>query len=252
MIGHRSAHHHGPSNDASAAVPLSRRRRPPDPPRHRWVSRVVAVLLLLITALLRGCVDRTRTSVPGPDRVAMSWQRKVVDRSADALASPVGARRFTNCSLKVHQDHGPGALRSPVLRNHLGSLSSRAGADGAGAELANLGLPAPDVERERNWLIGVRQQLDPESGSGSVDASRPEAERRVGSGDRAAEPGRISRNPSAATKMSRCVRPDSRNVNTLQLSCWRWELSVALRSPCCCCWWPCCSGMRLAAGVRIP
>ena len=99
-----------------------------------------------------------------------------------------------------------------------------------GAELANLDLPAPELQfSERNWLIGVRQQLilrldletlQPLPGLKlSVDMD-PMAMRAIqASGPIPAQALRRAKDEPEAVRWR--LQPGS--VNTLQLSCWRWS-----------------------------
>jgi hypothetical protein len=120
----------------------------------------VAVALLLLTTLLAGCVQvETSLTFPAPGRLqitqtstsstgqALPWQRD--------LAAALGGG-----SVVVERDHGRQSLRNRPLPagqalTWLGQSLER------GAALAGVSLPKPELDlRERNWLIGVQQQLE--------------------------------------------------------------------------------------------
>lgn len=147
----------------------SRRRRPrPEPPppppvgatKTPWGFALVAVALLLLTTLLAGCVQlETSLSFPAPGRLQITqtstsatgqtlpWQRDL-------------ARALGGGSVVVERDHGRQSLRNRALPAGqalawLGQSLER------GAALAGVSLPKPELElHERNWLIGVQQQME--------------------------------------------------------------------------------------------
>ena len=147
-----------------AAMARRRRRLPPPPPAPPtgsttapWGFALVAVVLLLITVLLGGCVDlETSLHFTAPGRLQLSqtsesstgnplpWQRQLAEELGD---SPWTRR----------QDHGLLRLRAPALpaSQALDLLSTTLE---QGAALAAVDLPEPAFSlEERNWLLGVRQ-----------------------------------------------------------------------------------------------
>ena len=141
------------------------RPEPPPPPpvgttNPPWGFALVAVALLLLTTLLAGCVQlETSLNFPAPGRLqitqtstsatgqALPWQRD--------LAAAIGGG-----AVVVERDHGRQSLRNRALPADqalawLGQSLER------GAALAGANLPKPELAlRERNWLIGVQQQME--------------------------------------------------------------------------------------------
>ena len=141
------------------------RPEPPPPPpvgatKTPWGFALVAVALLLLTTLLAGCVQvETSQSFPAPGRLqisqtstsatgqALPWQRD--------LAAALGGG-----SVVVERDHGRQSLRNRALPTSQ-ALAWLSQSLERGAALAGVNLPKPQLElRERNWLIGVQQQME--------------------------------------------------------------------------------------------
>jgi hypothetical protein len=217
---------------------LARRRRrlpppPPAPPTGPTTAplgfALVAVVLLLITALLGGCVDldtSLRFTAPGRLQISQTsqsstghplpWQRQ--------LAS---ALQFTPWS--VRQDHGQLSLKAPALPAQQ-ALDLLAATVEQGATLAAVDLPTPQFSlQERNWLLGVRQDFH-----GSLDLRglqalpgldlkltlEPWPQRAI----RKAEPLAVEALPARQGRPSTLVwhvQPGA--LNQLELSCWRWS-----------------------------
>ena len=145
-----------------------RRRRLPEPPpppptgatRAPLGFAVLVLVLLLLTALLGGCVDlntNLRFTAPGRLQVSQSsrsltgqplpWQRQL-------------ARSLEGSPFRIRQDHGVLRLQAPSLPagqalELLSTTVARA------AALAAVDLPPPQLQsRERNWLLGVHQRLN--------------------------------------------------------------------------------------------
>ena len=148
------------------ALARRRRQKPPPPPapptgptQAPWGFALVAVALLALTVLLGGCVEldaSLRFGAPGRIQLSQSsvsptdrplpWQRQL----AEAL-------RHT--PFKVRQDHGRQSLTAPMLpaAEALALLSQTLE---TAAQLAAVDLPPPQLSlRERNWLLGVSQEL---------------------------------------------------------------------------------------------
>jgi len=148
---------------------MARRRRrqqpsaPPPPPtgptRAPWGFALVAVALLALTALLGGCVQldtSLRFTAPGRIQVGQI-SRSATDQPLPWQRQLATALRET--PFKIRQDHGRQTLTAPVLpaAEALALLSQTME---EAARLAALDLPAPQLDlRERNWLVGVRQDL---------------------------------------------------------------------------------------------
>ena len=221
------------------AQALARRRRrpiappPPAPPTGPttapWGFALVALALLLITALLGGCVDletSLRFTAPGQLQISQSsqsstgsplpWQRQL---AADLQAS----------AWKQRQNHGELQLRAPALpaRQALDLLASTVK---QGAALAAVDLPDPDFALiERNWLLGVRQRfhcsldlrgLQPLPGLQLSLSLEPLPQRAV----RRAEPLPVQVKRSSQGNSSALVwRLQPGSMNQLDFTCWRWS-----------------------------
>lgn len=213
-----------------------RRRGPPEPPppptgptQAPLGFAVVAIVLLLLTALLGGCVDlETQLRFPGPGR--LQFEQRSQSQTDQPLPWQSQWRQgLRGRSLRVDQDHGRLTLASPVLpaaqalRLLQDSLEQ-------GAALANLDLPAPELDfQERNWLIGVRQRLaiqldletlQPLPGLQLSVALEPLPLRAIQSSGPI--PARAMRRGKGEPEAVRW-RLEPGAVNTLQLSCWRWS-----------------------------
>jgi hypothetical protein len=145
-----------------------RRRRLPEPPpppptgatRAPLGFAVLVLVLLLLTALLGGCVDlntNLRFTAPGRLQVSQSsrsltgqplpWQRQL-------------ARGLEGSPFRIRQDHGVLRLQAPSLPagQALDLLSTSVA---RAAALAAVDLPPPQLQSsERNWLLGVHQRLN--------------------------------------------------------------------------------------------
>jgi hypothetical protein len=220
------------------AMARSRRRRrqsdePPPPPTGPTQAplgfALVAIALLLITVLLGGCVQlETTIQLPSPGRLQIS------QTSLSATGQPLPwqqqlAVALRQTPLRITADHGRQILTAPVLPAAdalalLGSSLQDA------ARLAGVSLPEPQLSlQERNWLLGVRQQLvieldlrqlQPLPGLSLTVQLEPMRPRAV----RLAEP-----LPAVASVSGRVQTPRLRwslqpgALNRLQLSCWRWS-----------------------------
>ena len=251
------------------AMARSRRLRrlpeePPPPPTGPTQAplgfAVVAIALLLITVLLGGCVQlETSLNLPSPGRLQLT------QTSLSATGRPLPwqqqlAVALRQTPLRITADHGRQTLTAPVLPapDALALLGSSLQ---QGARLAGVSLPEPQLSlQERNWLLGVRQQLlleldlrqlQPLPGLSLTVQLEPMRPRAV----RLAEP-----LPAVASVSGRAQSPRLRwslqpgALNRLELSCWRWSrlglggLAIALLLVLV-------SGLqrlRLAAGFGLP
>jgi hypothetical protein len=251
------------------AMARSRRRRrlpeePPPPPTGPTQAplgfAVVAIALLLITVLLGGCVQlETSLKLPSPGRLQLT------QTSLSATGRPLPwqqqlAVALRQTPLRISANHGRQTLTAPVLPapDALALLGSSLQ---QGARLAGVSLPEPQLSlQERNWLLGVRQQLlleldlrqlQPLPGLSLTVQLEPMRPRAV----RLAEP-----LPAVASVSGRAQSPRLRwslqpgALNRLELSCWRWSrlglggLAIALLLVLV-------SGLqrlRLAAGFGLP
>ena len=220
------------------AMARSRRRRrlpeePPPPPtgptRAPLGFALVAIALLLITVLLGGCVQlETSLNLPSPGRLQLT------QTSLSATGRPLPwqqqlAVALRQTPLRITADHGRQTLTAPVLPapDALALLGSSLQ---QGARLAGVSLPEPQLSlQERNWLLGVRQQLlleldlrqlQPLPGLSLTVQLEPMRPRAV----RLAEP-----LPAVASVSGRAQSPRLRwslqpgALNRLELSCWRWS-----------------------------
>ena len=159
----------------SAAPPaVSRRRRsrkpapPPPPPTGPTqapalgFALVVAAVLLGVTMLLSGCVRiDADLNTPAPDRLQLSWWM----RSNTEQLLP-WQKRF---ELSLKQQHPEVAIRHQHRGDQRFATESMSSAEMGSllrdvveiaADSAGLRLPPPTVQLlERNWLVGVEQQL---------------------------------------------------------------------------------------------
>ena len=220
------------------AQALARRRRPiasppPAPPTGPttapWGFALVALALLLITALLGGCVDlETSLRFTAPGRLQISQS------SQSSTGSPLPWQRQLAADLqgsawKQRQDHGELQLRAPALpaRQALDLLASTVK---QGAALAAVDLPDPDFALiERNWLLGVQQRfhcsldlrgLQPLPGLQLSLSLEPLQQRAV----RRAEPLPVQVKRSSQGNSSALVWHLQPGVmNQLEFTCWRWS-----------------------------
>lgn len=216
---------------------VRRRRRQPDPPpppptgptAAPWGFALVVIALLAITLLLGGCVQLdTTVQFPAPGRL----QLQQTSRSATGQPLPwqqqlASALRSTPWSIR--QNHGELLLQAPVLPAPDALALLRTTLRSA-ADLAALPLPEPQLElRERNWLLGVRQQVHLSLDLRAVQALpglqltlqfEPASLRSV----RHAMPQSVQQLPASRRQRERLRWPlQPGAVNELDLACWRWS-----------------------------
>jgi hypothetical protein len=229
---------------AGPSRPGRRRPEPPPPPpvgptrAPVGFALLVAVVLLLLAGLLGGCMEvRTDLRFEGPGRLQLSHHL----RSATGSETPWQRRFSAALEGRLPEISSPGPFRAdrrggerilstPVLpaRQALEALS---GSLEVAGQLSGVALPEPVLRwQERNWLVGVRQQLELELDLRAIAAIpglelgvaltpvRPGAVLR-------AEPDGVLRAPAADRRDRRRLlwplRPGERN--RLELRCWRWS-----------------------------
>lgn len=224
-----------------------RRRRPqppPEPPpapvgttRPPWGFAGLAVLLLalvLLASLLGGCMEvRTDLHFQGPGRLQVShglasasghptpWQQR--------LAQALGPKGFRPSERAPSAAPGSVELRTAVLPADQ-AIAALSASLKAAAGLAGLDLPPPVIElQERNWLVGVRQNLRIELDLAEVPALpgldlswrlRPLAPSAV----RRAEPLPVRVEPRIGSREPAVLWPLALgHRNRLELNVWRWS-----------------------------
>lgn len=217
---------------------VGRRRRrlaaeePPPPPvgptRAPFGFALVALAVLVgLALLLGGCVQvRAELQFHGPGRLQVGFEQH-------GQAGPANPwqRQFAALLRRQGFSAGPAGpesvWRSPVLPASQ-ALDRLGEALESAARLAGVSLPPPELDlQERNWLVGVRQQLRFELDLGAIEPLpgldlalelrplRPAAVRR-------AEPEPLrSLAPAHASVLRWPLRPGA--VNRLELRCWRWS-----------------------------
>lgn len=218
------------------AMARRRRRLPPPPPAPPtgpttapWGFALVAVVLLLITALLGGCVDlETSLNFTAPGRLQLS------QTSQSSTGNPLPWQRQLAAELgdspwKRRQDHGLLRLRTASLPASQ-ALELLSATFEQGADLAAADLPPPAFSlEERNWLLGVRQtfrcsidlrSLQPLPALQLKLVLEPLPLRAV----RLAEPVPAQLLPSRKGKASRLIwRLQPGAINQFEFRCWRWS-----------------------------
>jgi hypothetical protein len=231
---------------------LGRRRRPLPPPEPSpppvgptraplgFAVIVAGLLLLLLLATgLGGCMQvRSELRFEGPGRLQLRhvlgstsgapipWQQ----RWADGLLQ--GPAPFRRDHRGARSGAGTGerqSLSTPVLPAAQ-TLDALAGSLRSAAALADLPLAEPQLLlQERNWLVGVRQQLTlsidlrPMEALPGLDLSlrlvpvRPSALRHAAPLQPRAVGGESGREPALLWTL----QPDQ--LNQLELCCWRWS-----------------------------
>ena len=123
---------------------------------------LVLAVLLGLTLLLSGCVRvSAEIDLAGPDRLAMSWRiNSLSGQSLPWQQNFARALRSEGLNWTVHQDRtGSLNLISPTLGADRAAMLMRSSVELAGRS-AGVTLPTPELSVvERNWLIGVQQQL---------------------------------------------------------------------------------------------
>ena len=153
--------------------PTNRRRRQPAPPPppptgptpapSAGFAVLVLAVLLGLTLLLSGCVRVSADiELAGPDRLAMNWRiNSLSGHSLPWQKNFERSLRSEGLSWTVKQDRtGSLNLTSPVMQSDRAAQLMRSSVELAGRS-AGITLPTPDLSiAERNWLVGVQQQLN--------------------------------------------------------------------------------------------
>lgn len=212
---------------------------PPPPPvgptRAPLGLAVLVAILVLLTLLLGGCVQvRAELHFGAPGRL------QLVEQLSPSQGQPPGPwqRQFAAALQELGLRPRPATgQRSGVVRLEgamqpaATTLNTLAASAQQAARLAGVSLPAAQLHwRERNWLVGVRQELALEldlraaGGVPGVDLSldlqplRPRAVRR-------SQPEPVQRLPSQGRQGGPRLRWPLRlgARNQLELRCWRWS-----------------------------
>jgi hypothetical protein len=210
-----------------------RRADPPPPPQPPvgptqgplGFAALVAVLLvvLLLAGLLGGCMEvRSDLRFAGPGRLALHHQL----RSAAGPPTPWQRRLEADLAGRGFRIEARGnrqRLRTPVLPASE-ALDALATSLARASALAGSPLPPPRlVFQERNWLVGVRQQLEVAIDLRSVEPL-PGLRLELGLGPlssaavRAAAPQPARRDGDGVVWL---LRPGA--MNKLEVHCWRWN-----------------------------
>jgi hypothetical protein len=186
-----------PGSPAPAA-PVGRTRAPVG------FAVVATVLLLLLTVLMAGCLRiETTLEFPAPGQVRLD--QRLLDASGRDL----------------RDDRPPVALLTPSqLRRRLATDTEKA------AAVLGRPLSPPELDwQERNWLVGVWQQIELRWDLSSLDPGAglelPVHLRPLNAADvRLAEPIPADADPAGG----RLWQLQAGAVNRLQLACWRWSV----------------------------
>jgi hypothetical protein len=220
---------------AGAAAPPGPPPPPVGPTRAPLGLAVLVAILLLLTLLLGGCVQvRAELHFGAPGRL------QLVEQLSPSQGQPPGPwqRQFAlalqELGLRPRPSSGQrfGELRlEGPMQPAAATLNTLAASAQQAARLAGVSLPAARVHwQERNWLVGVRQELALEldlraaAGVPGVDLSldlqplRPRAVRRS-----QPEPVRVlpSQRGQSGSRLRWPLRLGERN--RLELRCWRWS-----------------------------
>ena len=148
----------------------SRKPKPPPPPptgptrgpSGGFAALVLAVLLGL-TVLLSGCVRVSADlELGGPDRLAMHWQiNSLSGRRLPWQENFANALQSEGLNWSVNQQRAGGlTLSSPTLTGQQASTLLSRSVELAGRTAGQTFPPPELLMQERNWLIGVQQDLE--------------------------------------------------------------------------------------------
>ncbi len=215
---------------------FKRRKLPPPPPSPptgptRAPSAGFAILVISVliglTLLLSGCVRITADlSLTGPNRVEMSWE--INSRSGlslpwqDAFGSEL---RQMNLPWRINTSgNGQLHVKAPTLNSEDAAALLSQTVEAAG-RAAGLDLPAPTLSLdERNWLLGLRQDLVLELDLTALEGLKElEIAVRIGQVESLKS---LQSSPAVASNngMGQLIWPLTiGEQNRLQLSQWRWS-----------------------------
>jgi hypothetical protein len=214
---------------------FNRRKLPPPPPSPptgptrapAGFALLVIAVLVGLTLLLSGCVRITADlNLPGPDRVEMAWT--IDSRSGlklpwqDAFSQEL---RAMHLPWKIRNSgNGHLEVKAPTQNSEdAAALLSQTVA--AAGRTAGLVLPAPTLKlEERNWLVGVKQELLLELDLSALE-SLNELQIAVRLGNQTSLR-RLQSSPAMASKNTKgeLIWPLTIGVqNRLQWTQWRWS-----------------------------
>ena len=212
-----------------------RRRRPPPPPPpptgptqapSAGFAALVLAVLLGLTLLLSGCVRVSAgIELTGPDRLTLDWRiNSLSGHSLPWQQNFAKALRQEGLGWTVNQSReGSLNLVSPTVGAERAATLLRSSVELAGRS-AGLSLPTPDLSVvERNWLIGVQQQLNLR-----LDLS-PLAEFPAGDLQISITPVRDLKQVNSSPMTGRLKGNgllwtlESGTINTLQIRRWQWS-----------------------------
>lgn len=214
---------------------MARQRRrsgpPPPPPPPVGPTRApigfaaVVLALLLMGLLLGGCVQvRAELEFGSPGRLAL--QERLSPMGGQP---PLPWQRQSEAALRQLGLRSRGEALVAPMQPAEATLQLLASSITTSAQLAGLTLPPPSWDwRERNWLVGVQQQLSlrvdlrEAAAIPGLEASldlRPLVRRAV----QRAEPEPVQPLPAEADgpRLRWPLRPGA--INRLDLRCWRWS-----------------------------
>ena len=215
---------------------------PPPPPVGPTQAPVgfalLAIVVLLLSLLLGGCMDvQTDLHFKGPGRLQIGYQLTSSrsptppwQRQFSQMLRRSGLHRSPEDRKRKGQDPRRQSLETPVMAAAKAIALLRANG-AAAAALAGVPIPPPDVQlKERNWLVGVRQNLrisidlsavQPIPGVNLTMALDPVRAAAV----HGAEPESVETVPESLSGSSNVLHWPLRfgAMNQLELRCWRWS-----------------------------
>jgi hypothetical protein len=199
---------------------------------------LLAIVMLLLSLLLGGCMDvQTDLHFKGPGRLQIGYQLTISrsptppwQRQFSQMLRRSGLHRSPENRKRKGQDPRRQSLETPVMAAAKAIALLRANG-AAAAALAGVPIPPPDMQlKERNWLVGVRQNLrisidlsavQPIPGVNLTMALDPVRAAAV----HGAEPESVQTVPESLSGSSNVLHWPLRfgAMNQLELRCWRWS-----------------------------
>ena len=211
----------------------SRKPKPPPPPPtgptrgpSAGFAALVLAVLLGLTLLLSGCVQVSADiELGGPDRLAMRWQiNSLSGRRLPWQENFANALQSERLSWSVNEPRAGGLiLGSPILTGQQASTLFSRSVELAG-RTAGKSFPPPELlMQERNWLIGVQQDLELKldlTGLGSFTTGGLEVTIQP-----VATLKHVQTSPSEATLKGQVVRWPLKSgaINQLRIRRWQWS-----------------------------